>query len=150
MGRAPICYGIRAALLMGLQTKRLCTQDRCTGGCGHYIFRTRKLRAQKPKQNYSHLDKEVLAIIYGVKKYHQYLFGRHFEIKADHKPLTHIFSETRATPTMASGRIQRWALTLGGYDYTIKHREGKAHANADGRSRLPLPTAEFNPPRPPR
>ena len=102
----------------------------------------------KPKQNYSHLDKEALAIIYGVKKYHQYLFGRHFEIKADHKPLTHIFSETRATPTMASGRIQRWALTLGGYDYTIKHREGKAHANADGRSRLPLPTAEFNPLRP--
>ena len=68
----------------------------------------------KPEKNYSHLDKEVLAIIYGVKKFHQYLHGRHFEIKTDHKPLTYIFSETCATPTMASGRIQRWALTLGG------------------------------------
>ena len=46
----------------------------------------------KAKQNYSHLDKEALAIIFGVKKYHQYLFGRQFEIKTDHKPLTHIYS----------------------------------------------------------
>ena len=95
----------------------------------------------KAKSNYSHLDKEALAIIYGVKKFHQYLHGRHFSIKTDHKPLTHIFSETRAIPTMASGRIQRWALTLGGYDYSIRYREGKNMANADALSRLPLKTS---------
>ena len=95
----------------------------------------------KAEQNYSHLDKEALAIIYGVKKYHQYLYGRQFQIKTDHKPLTHIFSESRAVPTMASGRIQRWALTLGAYDYRIKYRQGKANANADALSRLPLPSA---------
>ena len=37
----------------------------------------------KAEQNYSHLDKEALAIIFGVKKYHQYLFGRQFDIKTD-------------------------------------------------------------------
>ena len=74
----------------------------------------------KAERNYSHLDKEALAIIYGVKRYHQYLHGRSFEIKTDHKPLTHILSETSATPTMASGRIQRWALILGSYDYEIQ------------------------------
>ena len=50
----------------------------------------------KAEQNYSHLDKEALAIVFGVKKYHQYIYGRRFAIRTDHKPLTHIFSETRA------------------------------------------------------
>ena len=102
----------------------------------------------KAEANYSHLDKEGLAIIFGVKKFHQYLYGRKFEIKTDHKPLTHIFSETRATPTMASGRIQRWALILGGYDYSIQYKEGKSMANADALSRLPLKTSEVEVPRP--
>ena len=102
----------------------------------------------KAEQNYSHLDKEALAIIFGVKKYHQYLFGRQFEIKTDHKPLTHIFDESRVVPAMASGRIQRWALTLGAYDYRIRYRQGKSNANADALSRLPLPMADREVPQP--
>ena len=103
----------------------------------------------KAERNYSHLDKEALAIIYGVKKFHQYLHGRTFEIKTDHKPLTHIFREHRGTPTMASARIQRWSLTLGGYDYTIQYKEGKNMANADALSRLPLKSPHTHVPRPP-
>ena len=57
-------------------------------------------------------------------------------IKTDHKPLTHIFFETCAIPTMASGRIQRWALILGGYDYAIEFKDGKSMANRDVLSRL--------------
>ena len=60
-------------------------------------------------EKYSQLEKEGLAIVFTVKRFHQYLFGRHFIILSDHKPLQHLFSETRATPTMASARIQRWA-----------------------------------------
>ena len=94
----------------------------------------------KAEQKYSQLDKEALAIVVGVKKYHQYLFGREFVIRTDHKPLTHIFNVTRATPTMASGRLQRWALTLGAYSYAIEYKAGARNANADALSRLPLPT----------
>ena len=43
---------------------------------------------------------------------------------------------------MASGRIQRWALLLAAYDYRIRYRQGKANANADALSRLPLPCTE--------
>ena len=111
------------------------------------VFSSRTLT--QSEKNYSHLDKEALAIIYGVKKYHLYLHGRRFEIKTDHKPLTYIFSESRATPTMASGRVQRWALTLGGYDYSIQYKEGKNMANADALSRLPLPMPHLEVPRPP-
>ena len=46
----------------------------------------------------------------------------------------------RAIPTMASGRIQRWALLLSAYDYTIHYKQGKTNANADALSRLPLPS----------
>ena len=98
----------------------------------------------KAESNYSHLDKEALAIIFGVKKYHQYIYGRQFEMKTDHTPLTHIFSEEKGVPTMASGRIQRWALILGGYNYSIRYKPGKGNANADALSRLPLPAKEYD------
>ena len=101
------------------------------------------------EKNYSQLEKEGLAIIFGIKRFHQYLFGRRFSILSDHKPLQHIFNETSSTPTMASARIQRWALLLGGYDYTISYRPGEQHANADLFSRLPLPDAPKNVPTPP-
>ena len=83
------------------------------------------------EKKYSQLEKEGLAIVFAVKRFHQYLFGRHFIILSDHRPLQHLFSETRATPTMASARIQRWALMLGGYDYTIAYKPGVQHANTD-------------------
>ena len=86
-------------------------------------FASRTLTAAERK--YSQLDKEALVIVFGVKKHHQYLYGRRFELKTDHKPLTHIFSVSKATPTMAYGRIQRWALTLGAYSYTIQYRKGE-------------------------
>ena len=102
----------------------------------------------KAEQNYSHLDMEAVAIIFGVIKYHQYVYGRQFVIKTDHKPLTHIFSESKAVPTMASGRIQRWAITLGAYDYVIRYKQGSTNANADALNRLPLPTTERETPQP--
>ena len=101
-------------------------------------FAARTLTAAE--QAYSQLDKEALVIVYGVKHYHQYLYGRTFELKTDHKPLIHIFSE-KAAPTMTSSRIQRWALTLGAYSYTIQYHKGceNGNADADALSRLPLP-----------
>ena len=44
------------------------------------------------EKRYSQLDKDGLAIVFGVKKYHHYLFGRTFTICSDHKPLQHLFS----------------------------------------------------------
>ena len=52
------------------------------------------------------------------------------------RPLQHIFKETSAIPPLASVRIQRWALLLGGYDYRISYKPGPQHANADMLSRL--------------
>ena len=100
----------------------------------------------KTERNYACLDKEALSIIFGVKRY---LHGGQFVIKTDHKPLTHIFSESCTIPIMASGRIQRWALTFSGYDYTIEFKEEKSMANVDGLSRLPLSTQHAEVPQTP-
>ena len=102
----------------------------------------------KAELKYAHLDKEGLAIIYGVKKVHQYLFGRQFTICSDHKPLQHIFAETRPIPSLASARLQRWALTLGAYSYQIQYKPGKDNSNADVLSRLPLPESPSSVPLP--
>ena len=100
-------------------------------------FASRSL--SKAEKNYAHLDKEALAIMFGVRKFHQYLYGRTFTIFSDHKPLKHIFNENRGIPAMAPSRVQRWALALGAYDFRVCYKPGEENANADGLSRLPLP-----------
>ena len=109
-------------------------------------FASRTLTVTEKK--YLQLKKEALAIIFGVRKYHQYLYGQRFELRTDHKPLMYIFSENKSIPAMASGRIQRWALTLGAYTYTIRFQKGSENTIADAVSRLPLPATREEPPRP--
>lgn len=77
-------------------------------------------------------------MIFGLKKFHQYLYGQRFKIFIDHKPLLGLFKEDEAVPTMASPRIQRWALLLAAYDYELVCREGQNHSNTNGLIWLPL------------
>ena len=100
------------------------------------------------ERNYAQLDKEALAIIFGVKRFHLYLYGRTFTIYSDHQPLKHILSATKGIPSMASSRIQRWALTLSAYSYNIVFKPGAENNNADALSRLPLPIPKGSPPTP--
>ena len=82
------------------------------------------------EKNYSQLDKEGLAVIFGVKRFHKYIYGRKFQICTDHKPLISLFNEMKAVPLMASPRIMRWAITLRAYEYEIRYRAGKDNGNA--------------------
>ena len=100
-------------------------------------FASRSLASAERK--YAQLDKDALAIIFGVKKFNQYLLGREFTILSDHQPLKHLFDDTKSIPILASARIKRWALILSAYDYKVEYKQGKHHANADALSRLPLP-----------
>ena len=75
----------------------------------------------------------------GVKRFHSYLFGRHFVISNDHKPLEGMLHEDKPVPPMAFGRIRRWALALSAYDYLFKYKSDDKLGNADATSRLPLP-----------
>ncbi|XP_059201274.1 uncharacterized protein K02A2.6-like [Centropristis striata] len=91
------------------------------------------------EKKYSQIDKEALRLIYGVKKFHQYLWGRHFTLVTDHRPLLTLFGEHKSLPTLAAARIQRWEIILSVYDYNIVDCKSAEHSNADGLSRCPLP-----------
>ena len=81
--------------------------------------------------NYAQLEKEALAIIYGVKKFHKYIYGRPFVLVTDHKPLTTIFHPSKGIPPLSAARLQHWALTLSALSYTIEFKRTPDHANAD-------------------
>lgn len=87
---------------------------------------------------YSQIEKEALSIIYGVTKFHQYLYGRKFELVTDHQALTTLFNPNKKLPVMTLHRLQRWAIVLLSYNYTIRYNSTKHHANADALSRLPV------------
>ncbi|PAA46019.1 hypothetical protein BOX15_Mlig017774g1, partial [Macrostomum lignano] len=87
----------------------------------------------------------ALAIVFAIKRFHQYLFGRSFTIITDHQPLTTIFGPKVGISPTAAGRLQRWALLLSGYSYSIRFRKTAQHSNADGLSRLPLQMKDDSP-----
>ena len=95
----------------------------------------------KAERNYSQIDKEALALVWGVKKFHLYLFGRHFTLVTDHEPLTSIFNPKKGIPAMTVARLRRYTLFLAGFEYSIEYKNTTQHGNADGLSRLPLKKA---------
>ncbi len=97
-----------------------------------FISRTRSTA----ERNYSQIDREALAIVWAVKRFHVYLYGRRFKLVTDNKPIVYIFGASRI-PDMGTSRIVRWALFLTEYEYDIVYRKTKDHSNYDMLSRLP-------------
>ena len=89
------------------------------------------------QRNYSQIQKEALSIVFALRKFHHFLYGRKFILVTDHKPLLSLFGPTKATPQLAANRLARWALMLSQYEYTVEYRKTSDHGNADALSRLP-------------
>lgn len=83
-----------------------------------------------PERNYSQLDREALAIVGGVKRFHAYLYGCHMGIIAGDRQIS---------------QVHLLDCFPGTYNYTLHHRPGKHICHADALSRCPLPIAIEDP-----
>ncbi len=99
-------------------------------------FASRTLTSSE--RNYAQLHKEALSLVFGVKKFHQYIYARPFTLITDHKPLLTILGPKSGVPTLAAARLQRWAIVLSAYRYDIIFKSTGEHLNADALSRLPV------------
>ncbi|XP_052896596.1 uncharacterized protein K02A2.6-like [Anopheles moucheti] len=90
----------------------------------------------KAEEKYSQIDREGLAIIFAVKKFHKMLYGRHFRLQTDHRPLLRIFGSKKGIPVYTANRLQRFALSLQLYDFSIEYIPSAKFGNADLLSRL--------------
>lgn len=89
------------------------------------------------QRKYAHIDKESYAIIYGVRKFYDYLFGNRFTLITDNRAVSQIFSLQKGLPLHSAARMQHYAIFLQQFNYKICYRKSKDNANADALSRLP-------------
>uniref|UniRef100_A0A914WQW0 RNA-directed DNA polymerase n=1 Tax=Plectus sambesii TaxID=2011161 RepID=A0A914WQW0_9BILA len=98
------------------------------------------------ESRYPQIEKEALALMFGIKKFHQYLWGRHFLLRTDHQPLVKIFGSKKGLPTTAANCLQNYAITLMAYSFDIEYVNTLKFGKADGLSRLPSgEDVEFQP-----
>ena len=81
---------------------------------------------------YANSEKELLAILFGLERFHQYTYRKHVFVESDHKPLEAIVKKPLAnTPP----RLQRMLLILQTYDFSVNYRPGKLLVVSDMLSR---------------
>ena len=76
---------------------------------------------------------ECLAIVWAVAKFRPYLMAMPFEVFTDHYALQWL-----KTMRTGSALLHCWSAALEEYDFTVRHRPGKAQTHVDGLSRLPV------------
>ena len=93
-------------------------------------------RLTPAEKNYSTTEMEAVAVIEGLKHFDPYLRGSQVTIVTDHAARTWLLSQKEP-----KGRIARWICYLQQFNYTIQHKSGKKHLNADALSRRPYDQA---------
>ena len=76
--------------------------------------------------NYSTIEKECLAVVWGIKRFHVYLYGVRFVLQTDHEPLKYM---NRAKFT--NNRLMRWAMFLQSYNMKVEAMKGSDIVEAD-------------------
>ena len=87
----------------------------------------------KSERNYDAHKLAFLALKWSVtERFHEYLYGGHFEVYTDNNPLTYILTTAKLDATR-----QRWVASLANYNLKILYRSGKLNVEADALSQIP-------------
>ena len=90
---------------------------------------------------YANIEREMLAIVFGMERFHHYTYGRKVNVITDHKPLVAIMKKPVSS---APPRLARMLLRLQKYDINLEYSPGKELKLADALSRVdPLPGKEI-------
>lgn len=81
--------------------------------------------------SYSTVEREALALVWAIKKFHIYLYGKQFILQSDHQPLAYIHSARHL-----NSRVLRWSLTMMEYDFIVEYVKGSENVGADYLSRI--------------
>ena len=92
------------------------------------------------ERRYCITRRELLGVVYGLKKFRQHLLGRSIVVRTDHAALTYL----QKTPEPI-GQQGRWLDLLGEFHITIQHRPGRVHGNSDALSRRPCDRGDHSP-----
>lgn len=95
----------------------------------HPVFYFSK-RSSESESKFHSYELETLAIIYALRRFRVYLFGRPFKIITDCNSLKLTLGKKDLNP-----RIARWALEMQNFDYVVEHRSGKRMIHVDALSR---------------
>jgi len=87
-------------------------------------FASRKLLPRE--QNYATIERECLAIVWGISKFDNFLYGQHFLLEVHHEPLKNL-----SDCIFKNGRLTRWALSIQPYQFTLSHIKGSNNVGAD-------------------
>ena len=87
----------------------------------------------KAERKYCVTRKELLAIVYHVRYFKEYIYGIHFTVRTDHGSLQWLSK----FKDIELGQMARWFQILSEYNYTIITRPGRCNQNADALSRIP-------------
>ncbi|XP_045462448.1 uncharacterized protein K02A2.6-like isoform X1 [Harmonia axyridis] len=95
------------------------------------------------EKRYAQIEREGLAIIFGLSKFNQDLYGNHFYLETDNKALTYVFNPSKGIPEFSANRVRRWATILANYNYQISYVKSSLN-KADFLSRLPVDNPDEN------
>ena len=94
----------------------------------------------KSERKYDAHKLEFLAVKWSVtERFHEYLYGGHFEVYTDNNPLTYILTTAKLDATG-----QRWVTSLANYNLMIFYRSGKLNVEAVALSRIPWENTQVN------